>query len=247
MMAKLRGCRGFDALGADRTTIELEDETFIDLLAIADLVTAKKTQREKDSPMIRRLVDAHYWEFSGCANEKQIDFWLLESRSPDVLVELSQSAPMICRRLSVTRPLLNFAQDNEYQRLHQELAIEKKTSMQADQAYWQLLIKELEILRPTEETAEPKHDHGITGVDHLQTNRPGRCQGRLICRRLVSRTSCRKLAISTTSPTKCTYGIFDFGAPLRFFSQNSSPGQTKYSIPVRFPFPPVYPERLSAF
>ena len=33
-----------------------------ELLGIEDLVKAKKTQRDKDWPMIRRLVDAHYDE-----------------------------------------------------------------------------------------------------------------------------------------------------------------------------------------
>jgi len=32
----------------------------IDVMALPDLVLAKKTQRDKDWPMIRRLVERHY-------------------------------------------------------------------------------------------------------------------------------------------------------------------------------------------
>jgi len=50
---------------ARRTTITLPDpvrstDVKVELMALEDLVSAKKTQRDKDWPMLRRLVDASY-------------------------------------------------------------------------------------------------------------------------------------------------------------------------------------------
>jgi hypothetical protein len=62
VMAKMRGVDSFDKLWRRRTTIELPDGTKCDLLSLPDLVRAKKTQHDKDWPMIRRLVEAHYFQ-----------------------------------------------------------------------------------------------------------------------------------------------------------------------------------------
>ena len=63
VMAKLRGCGDFQSLWDQRTTIQDESGLNYELLGIEDLVRSKKTQRERDWPMIRRLVDAHFAEF----------------------------------------------------------------------------------------------------------------------------------------------------------------------------------------
>lgn len=147
VMARLRGCREFEALWANRTSIQIDEGTTFDLLGIADLVPAKKTQREKDWPMIQRLVEAHYNEFSDTATEEQVEFWLLECRTPDVLIQLATSQPFASQRLVARRPLLKFTLANELERLKQDLELEKKAEMQADALYWQPLIKELEALR----------------------------------------------------------------------------------------------------
>jgi hypothetical protein len=56
LMSCLRGVAGFEELWVRRTTIEVAGEP-IDLLALEDLVRMKKTQRDKNWPMIRRLVE----------------------------------------------------------------------------------------------------------------------------------------------------------------------------------------------
>jgi hypothetical protein len=61
VMSKMRGVDSFAKLWRRRTTIELPDGAKCDLLSLPDLVQAKKTQRDKDWPMIRRLVEAHYF------------------------------------------------------------------------------------------------------------------------------------------------------------------------------------------
>jgi hypothetical protein len=55
VMSKMRGVDSFAKLWKRRTTIELPDGTKCDLLSLPDLVLAKKTQRDKDWPMIQRL------------------------------------------------------------------------------------------------------------------------------------------------------------------------------------------------
>lgn len=62
---------------------------FSDVMALEDLVAAKKTQRDKDWPMLRRLVDASYAAArDDGVTEAQVEFWLAELRSPAFLLEV---------------------------------------------------------------------------------------------------------------------------------------------------------------
>jgi hypothetical protein len=88
LMARLRGAPDFGELCERRTTIET-GEGKIDLLGLEDLVAAKKTQQDKDWPMIRRLVEKNYFETMGEASEATIEFWLRELRTPELLLEVS--------------------------------------------------------------------------------------------------------------------------------------------------------------
>ena len=58
------------------------------VLALPDLISAKKTQRDKDWPMIRRLVEADFIRHPH-PTPSQIEFWLQECRTPEILLELS--------------------------------------------------------------------------------------------------------------------------------------------------------------
>jgi hypothetical protein len=64
VMSRLRGVGTFAGLWRRRTTITLPDGFSIDAMSLHDLVQAKKTQRDKDWPMLRRLVEAHYSSFA---------------------------------------------------------------------------------------------------------------------------------------------------------------------------------------
>ena len=108
VMSKVRGLPDFDTLWSRRTTLETADET-IDVLSLPDLVTAKKTQRDKDWPMIKRLVEAHYAQHAQAPEDVMVDFWLRELRSPAILIEVAGSAPHVCQRLKPVRPLLEHA------------------------------------------------------------------------------------------------------------------------------------------
>ncbi len=56
-MSVMRGVGPFEELWERRTTLAIGADE-VDLLSLPDLVRAKKTQRDKDWPMIRRLVEA---------------------------------------------------------------------------------------------------------------------------------------------------------------------------------------------
>lgn len=62
VMSRMRGVASFETLWRRRTTVELPDGNTFDLLSLADLVRAKKTQRDKDWPMIRRLLEADFFQ-----------------------------------------------------------------------------------------------------------------------------------------------------------------------------------------
>ena len=147
VMSKLRGCDEFIALWQRRTTIEDNDGFVFELLGIEDLVKAKKTQREKDWPMIQRLVDSHYDEFHLEPNLDQIRFWLKESRSPEILIKVGSQFPGLLQEMITTRPLLGAAASDDQSSLIHQLDLEKRHEMELDSEYWVPLKKELEVMR----------------------------------------------------------------------------------------------------
>ena len=147
VMAKMRGVETFAKLWRRRTSIELPDGTKCDLLSLPDLVKAKKTQRNKDWPMIQRLVEAHYFQNRRKPGAAHVEFWLLELRTPELLIDLARKKPAICRRLSRHRPLLGIAAKGELDDLERALRDEESAERQRDKLYWSPLRRELEKLR----------------------------------------------------------------------------------------------------
>ncbi|MGH7952214.1 MAG: hypothetical protein ACREFE_09890 [Limisphaerales bacterium] len=147
VMSKMRGVDSFAKLWKRRTVIELPDKTVCDLLSLPDLVQAKKTQRDKDWPMIRRLVEAHYFSHHARPDAARIKFWLMELRTPQLLLEVVQSHARLARRLAAKRPLLTHAISGRLASLERALSNEENNLRAADKAYWRPLLKELESLR----------------------------------------------------------------------------------------------------
>ena len=147
VMSVMRGVDPFSKLWRRRTTIELPHGTTCDLLALPDLVQAKKTQRDKDWPMIRRLVEAHYFQHSGKPTTAQITFWLRELRTPALLVEIAGRRTGLCRRLIPKRPLLAAAAARQVDELERALREEETAERERDKRHWLPLRKELEKLR----------------------------------------------------------------------------------------------------
>lgn len=147
VMSKMRGCDDFTILWERRTTIEFDDGIRFELLGIEDLVLAKKTQRDKDWPMIRRLVDAHYEQFCNEPTNDRVRFWLRESRTPAILVAVSKKHADLSQEATERRPLLAMATKGGETELSRLLAIEQAREAEADRAYWEPIKQELEQLR----------------------------------------------------------------------------------------------------
>jgi hypothetical protein len=147
VMSKMRGVDPFAKLWRRRTVMELPDGIRCDLLSLPDLARTKKTQRDRDWPMIRRLLEAHYFQNRDHATVAQIPFWLRELRTPELLLEVAGANVALCKRLSAGRPLLTKAvagsETAVAQGLHEEEALERER----DRLYWAPLRQELEALR----------------------------------------------------------------------------------------------------
>jgi len=147
VMSRMRGVESFAKLWRRRTVIELPGRTTCDVLSLPDLVQAKKTQRDKDWPMIRRLVEAHYFQHRDKPDPATIKFWLRELRTPQLLIELAQTQAALCRRLAGQRRLLAHAASGRTTALERALRAEETAEREADQQYWLPLREELERLR----------------------------------------------------------------------------------------------------
>ena len=147
VMTRMRGCDSFAEMWERRLTLEDADGTVYEILGIEDLVKAKKTQRDKDWPMIRRLIDAHYEEFKANPADEQVRFWFSESRTPETLISLTAEYPLLFREVLRHRPLLSEALAASKSALQQELAREESAERSADEAYWRPLKQDLEKLR----------------------------------------------------------------------------------------------------
>lgn len=107
----------------------------------------RKPSEKKDWPMIRRLVEAHYFQNRDRATAAQVRFWLLELRTPELLVEVARANTALCRRLAVRRPLLAGAAAGNAVALERALDAEETAEREQDRRYWLPLRKELEKLR----------------------------------------------------------------------------------------------------
>jgi hypothetical protein len=143
VMTRLRGVADFAVLWERRTTIEDNSGESFDLLAVEDLVQAKKTQRAKDWPMI----EAHFREFQHDSTPRRIAFWLAEARSPERLVNLAERFPSETDVASKTRPLLRHALAGNLDELRPALDAEVREEQARDREYWNPLRAELEAMR----------------------------------------------------------------------------------------------------
>jgi hypothetical protein len=146
LMSKLRRVPSFEELWERRTTFEVAGE-HIDVLSVADLVRAKKTQRDKDWPMIRRLMEQDYFTRSRNPAPERVEFWLRELRSPELLIEVSRQNPDAARREAIARPAVGAALDGDAIAAAKILDDEERAERLSDQEYWAPLKRELEQLR----------------------------------------------------------------------------------------------------
>lgn len=147
VMTKLRGVDDFETLWQRRNTLVTDDGAEFEVMSLPDLVKAKKTQRDKDWPMVRRLVEADYFATRGQVAPEQIEFWLLELRTSGLLIDTYAEYPNIGESAEASRPLLKFASTRDEPSLSSALLAEEVEQREADKAYWKPLKAELEKLR----------------------------------------------------------------------------------------------------
>ena len=147
VMSKLRGVDAFDVLWERRTTAVLEDGLEVDLMSLPDLVKAKKTQRDKDWPMITRLVDASYFTNKAAPSDEQLDFWLRELRTPALLCAVAVAHHGKAESLAADRHCLRAALVNDANAVRAALRDEEEAERAADEAYWRPLKRDLESMR----------------------------------------------------------------------------------------------------
>ena len=150
VMTNLRDLPDFEELWSRRTTLVPDEGGEVHLLSIPDLVLAKKTQREKDWPVIEALVEGHYDAFHSEPNSERLEFWFLESRAPERLIELCERFPDEAARFSKFRPLLSKALNSDHWELRVELDAEKRRGQEKDRRYWEPLKREMQEFRRAE-------------------------------------------------------------------------------------------------
>jgi hypothetical protein len=149
VMTKMRGVDSFTKLWARRTSMSIDEGTTCELMSLPDLVQAKKTQRDKDWPMLRRLVEVNYFANREHPNTEQIRFWFLELRTPELLIELAARHGRLQKQSIRKRPLLELARPGDELTLAEALLNEERSEREADRQYWLPLRAELERLRHT--------------------------------------------------------------------------------------------------
>ncbi len=143
IMSVMHGCDSFEKLWRRRRRVTLPKVGPVSVLALIDLVQAKKTQRDKDWPMVRRLIEADYHRRSRSPTRDRIQFWLTEARTPALLIELCRQYHGTARRIARSRPAVAWALKGAILRVERALQAEEESLRTADRSYWQPLRAEL--------------------------------------------------------------------------------------------------------
>jgi hypothetical protein len=149
VMSKMRGTDSFEVLWERRATARIGQGVEVNILSLRDLILAKKTQRDKDWPMISLLVSGHYLKNGHQPEAGNITFWLEELRDPELLQEVVFRFPAEARKISASRKPAAVACDprSSVDDIRRALRDEEEIERAADRAYWEPLKKQLEELR----------------------------------------------------------------------------------------------------
>ncbi len=149
VMSKMRGVDSFDQLWERRAVAELPSGVAVNLLCLRDLIRAKKTQRDKDWPMISLLVSSHYLRHGHDPSPDDIALWLEELRDPELLLEAAFRFLKEGRTVAERREAVAVAREasSTLDDIRHALRDEEERERAADRAYWEPLKKHLEELR----------------------------------------------------------------------------------------------------
>jgi hypothetical protein len=146
LMHTLRGVDPFEALWDRRKILKIDGEE-IDVVSERDLVLAKKTQRDKDWPMIRRVVEQSLFLNEEAPQKQHLDFWLRELRTPELLIQVAAQHPEAAREMAAIRLPVAAAIEGNLETVADALYEEQREEMRKDRVYWEPLKRELEEFR----------------------------------------------------------------------------------------------------
>lgn len=147
LMNCMRNCDSFEKLWQRRSIVEIPEVDRVNLLSLSDLIKAKKTQREKDWPMICRLIEVDIVQNNVQPDDATVFFWLTECRTPEILIDLADKYPAVLEKAKKNRPLLKSIEHASPQQVTKLLYDEQQQEKQLDREYWFPLKKELEKWR----------------------------------------------------------------------------------------------------
>lgn len=147
VMGRMRGAEPFHRLWKRRYEALLPGLGRIPVVSLADLVRIKKTQRDKDWVMIRRMLEADFARHEGVVNDERVRFWLREVRTAPLLKHLVRRFPELALEEQRRRPALRAALRGGKSALLQALISEENVERRKDRAYWRPLRRELEAWR----------------------------------------------------------------------------------------------------
>jgi hypothetical protein len=149
VMTRLRGVADFTRCWSRRTVLTLDGLGDVDVLGLADRVLARRTRRDQDWPVIRRLVDSHYRRHAHEPPEARVEIWLRERRTPDTLIDALGRSPeravaMATRRAATACALGVRSGTLPLAALTEALRSEEAQEREAGEAWWRPLRLELE-------------------------------------------------------------------------------------------------------
>ena len=97
--------------------------------------------------MIRRLIEADIAQSPRKVPVRRSDFWLMECRTPEILLDLARRYRRRAMRLAAVRPALRAALHGREAAVRRCLEAEERREREADRRYWAPLRKELERWR----------------------------------------------------------------------------------------------------
>jgi hypothetical protein len=149
IMSRLRGVDPFAKLWKRRVQLRLPGVGRLAVMALGDLIRAKKTQRDKDWPMVRRLIEADIARAGKSPGGARARLWLEECRTFDLLRDLARRYPRLARRVAGRRPALRAAMAGDEPLTLRLLGREEERERELDRRYWAPLRAELELWRRT--------------------------------------------------------------------------------------------------
>lgn len=147
VMSVMRNADPFEKLWARRARLSVPGVGIIPVISLKDLVQIKKTQREKDWPMLKRLVEADIVRARAPIPARRVRFWLRECRTVERLSQLAAQFPRLAKAESRNRSSLKLAMSGDTAGAERELVKEQQREKELDRQYWAPLRAELERWR----------------------------------------------------------------------------------------------------